>query len=149
MGYVNFNKTKHYTYTELLIQSRQVEKFFSVEDKYIKKGKVELTLNLQPTDVSINYKVKLIAHQNRRNVKIYVINPKINIYENGKKVPHLYPDGSLCLYYPEYNEWKYTDYWVDTLIPWTSLWLFYYEIWKETGEWVGGGIHGKKYIPMK
>ncbi len=149
MGYVNFNKTKHYTYTELLIQSRQVEKFFSVEEKYIKKGKVELILNLQPTDVSINYKVKLIAHQNRRNVKIYVINPKINIYENDKKVPHLYSDGSLCLYYPEYNEWEYTDYWVDTLIPWTSLWLFYYEIWKETGEWVGGGIHGKKYIPMK
>ena len=25
-----------------------------------------------------------------------------------------------------------------------SLWLYYYEIWVETGEWVGGGKHGKK-----
>ena len=149
MSYTNLNRTKHYTYPELLMQSLQVEKLFPVESKSLKKGQVELILNLRPTDVSINYKVKLLAYKNRKIVKIFVIEPKINKYENDKEVPHLYPDGSLCLYYPDYNEWKYTDYWADTLIPWTSLWLFYYEIWKETGTWRGGGIHGKKYIPME
>ena len=69
---------------------------------------------------------------------------KLSVYENGKKVPHLYSNGSLCLYYPEYQEWNYRDSWAETLIPWTSLWLFYYEIWKETGNWLGGGIHGSK-----
>lgn len=74
-------------------------------------------------------------------VDIFVVNPKIELYENNRRVPHMYSDGSLCLYYPKYNEWNYTDSWAETLIPWTSLWLFYYEIWIETGEWLGGGIH--------
>jgi len=29
----------------------------------------------------------------------------------------------------------------DTILPWASLWFFYYEIWLATGEWVGGGEH--------
>lgn len=143
MEYIRFNRTKHYTYPELLTQVREVEKFFIVEKKSIKQGKVELFLNLKPTDISKEYKVKIIARQNSKNVNIFVIDPKVNKYENGKKVPHLYSNGSLCLYYPKYNEWKYTDLWSDTLIPWTSLWLYYYEVWQETGEWIGGGIHGK------
>ena len=28
-----------------------------------------------------------------------------------------------------------------TIIPWTSEWLFHYEIWVTTGTWHGGGIH--------
>ena len=27
----------------------------------------------------------------------------------------------------------------ETIVPWASEWLFYYEIWKGTGEWYGGG----------
>ena len=48
------------------------------------------------------------------------------------------------IYFRNRNLWDYNDDWSDTLIPWTSLWLYYYEIWIETGEWVGGGKHGKK-----
>lgn len=70
-----------------------------------------------------------------------MIEPKIKKYRNGVKVPHLYNDGSLCLFYPKNDEWNYKQLWLETLIPWTSLWLFYYEIWIETGEWLGGGIH--------
>lgn len=92
------------------------------------------------------YTVKLFAKQDTKVVNIFVVNPKITLFENGEKVPHLYSDGSLCLFYPKYNELSYTDLWTEALIPWTSLWLFYYEIWKETGEWLGGGIHGKKNI---
>lgn len=58
-----------------------------------------MILNLRPTDVLINYKVKLLAYKNRKIVKIFVIEPKINKYENDKEAPHLYPDDSLCLYY--------------------------------------------------
>ncbi|MGH8092034.1 MAG: hypothetical protein ACREIF_00990 [Chthoniobacterales bacterium] len=28
----------------------------------------------------------------------------------------------------------------DTIVPWTSRWLYFYEIWLATGEWMGGGI---------
>jgi hypothetical protein len=28
----------------------------------------------------------------------------------------------------------------DTTVPWTALWLYHYEVWHATGEWLGGGI---------
>ena len=28
-----------------------------------------------------------------------------------------------------------------TIVPWCSEWLFYYELWLATGEWLGGGVH--------
>jgi transposase InsO family protein len=28
-----------------------------------------------------------------------------------------------------------------TIVPWTSLWLFYFEDWLSEGEWRGGGEH--------
>jgi hypothetical protein len=27
----------------------------------------------------------------------------------------------------------------ETIIPWTSEWLYFYELWVFTGEWHGGG----------
>jgi hypothetical protein len=27
-----------------------------------------------------------------------------------------------------------------TIVPWLSLWLYYYEVWLATGAWEGGGI---------
>ena len=148
MAYVRFNRTKHYTFSELLKQIREVERFFKLENKIIKRGKVELILKIKPTELSIEYTIKIVARTNYSKVGIFVISPKVERYENDKKVPHLYLDGSLCLYYPRYHEWKYTDLWAETLIPWASLWLFYYEIWQETGEWLGGGIHGDKIISI-
>ncbi|HYM07249.1 MAG TPA: hypothetical protein VE377_25720 [Candidatus Dormibacteraeota bacterium] len=30
-----------------------------------------------------------------------------------------------------------------SIIPWLALWLMFYEMWRATGEWYGGGIsHG-------
>jgi hypothetical protein len=29
----------------------------------------------------------------------------------------------------------------DTVVPWTSEWLFFYEVWHATGLWLGGGTH--------
>jgi hypothetical protein len=28
----------------------------------------------------------------------------------------------------------------DTIVPWTSEWLMYYEIWLATSDWYGGGV---------
>jgi hypothetical protein len=32
----------------------------------------------------------------------------------------------------------------ETIVPWISEWLMYYELWLSTGEWLGGGIHPQK-----
>jgi len=55
-------------------------------------------------------------------------------------VPHTYIGDCLCLYYPDYDEWTSAMYIAETIVPWISLWLMYYEAWLATGEWLGGGI---------
>ena len=45
----------------------------------------------------------------------------------------------ICLYrYQEFTSYKLL---ADTIIPWTIEWLYYYELWLATGEWLGGGDH--------
>ena len=72
--------------------------------------------------------------------------------EKDEKIPHTYERNyidknkqivRLCLYYPKYGEWKNYMYIADTIIPWTIEWLYYYEMWRITGEWLGGGIHNE------
>lgn len=40
--------------------------------------------------------------------------------------------------YSEFNVYKLL---ADTIIPWTVEWLYFYELWLATGEWLGGGEH--------
>lgn len=65
--------------------------------------------------------------------KVFVINPKI---EFNPKI-HMYRDGSLCLHYPKDNSFKTTNMIFDTIIPWTSEWLIFYELYKLKGKWLG------------
>jgi hypothetical protein len=57
------------------------------------------------------------------------------------KAPHRYGDGTLCLYW--YKEWIWRRHLLiaETIIPWTALWLLYYELWMDTGEWLGPSSH--------
>lgn len=146
MKYKKFFTTRHYSLAELVRQAAEIKKHYPKTVWKCKKGSIELKLALKPTTTSVTYTIKVYAKQNSTTVNIFVVEPKVDFLENGKKVPHLYSNGSLCLFYPPNNEFNYKDLWSETLIPWTSLWLFYYEVWKETGEWLGGGIHGKKCI---
>ena len=141
MRYQRFFQKSHYTFLELHKNCREVKRLYSNVKVRFCYGKVELLFKLKPTPESIEYEIKLVARKDSKVVDVFVVNPNIRSYSNKQSIPHMYANGSLCLYYPKYNEWKYTDSWAETLIPWTSLWLFYYEIWVETGEWLGGGIH--------
>ena len=136
---VRFPSNKAYLYTETYL----VTQFNAIKSSYlsvrggVKCGKLIVFINLKPTDNSIDYELKIEAKVGGRQAKIYVTDPVLTEVN----IPHRYADGSLCLYYIGYDELRYGDKWADTLIPWASLWLFYYEIWKDTGIWKGGGIH--------
>lgn len=58
-----------------------------------------------------------------------------------ERIPHVYPGKRLCLYLPRSGEWTHEKYISETIVPWTSLWFYYYEVWDATGEWLGGGEH--------
>ncbi|WP_455538672.1 hypothetical protein [Terrisporobacter sp.] len=94
--------------------------------------------NISPSSISRKYTIKITYIIGKRP-KVEVINPKLKDVK--EKIPHTYMQNELCLYYPKFKEWTKYDYISETIIPWCSLWLYYYEIWKVTGEWLGGGKH--------
>lgn len=145
-NYKRFFRHRHYSFPELLKQGTEIKSKYNEVSFKIKNGCYDGWVYIKPTEESIRYKLRIIARVNSTIVKIFPVEPYIGREVNGKSVPHMYPDGSLCLFYPDYGEWDYSDSWAETLIPWASLWLYYFEIWMQTGEWLGGGIHGKKKI---
>ena len=68
--------------------------------------------------------------------------PDLLELSGGLELPHVYEQKppQLCLYLPSAGEWSPSMLIVDTIIPWSILWLFYFEDWLSTGEW-GGRRH--------
>lgn len=98
---------------------------------------------LQPTPLSKIYRIKILysLHGRYRIPETYVLKPQISDRSEKEAIPHVYPGNQLCLYHPSYGEWSQQKYIAKTIVPWASLWLLYYERWKITGEWTGGGEH--------
>lgn len=96
---------------------------------------------LQPSKLSEEYTVR-IAHKLTSKPEVRVLKPQLQDRSDGARVPHVYPGRYLCLYYPGLGEWGPDKLIADTIVPWTALWLYHYEVWHATGkDWLGGGIH--------
>lgn len=76
--------------------------------------------------------------------RVVVLTPRLEPRDG--RLPHVYhdpadpPASTLCLYLPG-DEWAPGDPLTETILPWASLWLYYYEFWRETDVWIGGGMH--------
>lgn len=90
---------------------------------------------ITPTALSRTYTVS-IDYSPPRYPTIRVLAPTLHDRPR-ESIPHLFSDGSLCLHLDD--EWSSTMLLVRTIVPWTSEWLFNYEIWLATGTWNGGG----------
>jgi len=97
---------------------------------------------IQPTPRSEKYTIEIKFHF-LKPIQVRVINPILVANESGEKIPHMYSQDTLCLYMPKYAEFTRKNYISGTIIPWTYLWLYYYELWHTTGEWLGGGEHSE------
>ncbi len=92
--------------------------------------------------MSQEYQVK-IHYELGAPPKVWVLSPPLERRPDGEPIPHVYEGPRPCLYLPGSGEWRPDRYIADTIVPWTSLWLYYYEVWHATGEWLGGGVHPK------
>jgi hypothetical protein len=95
-------------------------------------GGVDWSGALQPTPDSPHYSLRVI-HEPNRVPRVRIATPKIR-----QDAPHRYDeDRSLCLFWP--REWRWTprESLADTIIPWAAFWLYYYELWCTTYEWLG------------
>ena len=112
----------------------------SIGKSTIEDGVLTTHFNLQPTNISRTYRVK-ITYKLSEFPMVIVIEPNLIDLANGKKLPHVYQNPlRLCLFTPKLMEWNATMKISKTTIPWTYLWLYYFEYWLESGEWKGGGI---------
>ena len=97
---------------------------------------------LQPTPLSREYDVR-IEFSRGQSPEVYIDKPDLVALADGRTVPHVYEQSPtrLCLYLPGSGEWHDRLLVGQTVIPWASLWLFYFEDWLVSGEWRGGGQH--------
>ncbi len=90
---------------------------------------------LQPREISPVYAVKIsyrFDNQFSKAPRVWALSSEIH-----PKAKHRYRDHSLCLYYPDDQSWTPYKFISQTTVPWTSLWLLFYEIWLDTDHWYG------------
>jgi len=86
---------------------------------------------LQPTPDSPAYPLRIV-HNPTDPPKVWVPG-----YHFDPACRHLYRDKSLCLYWPKQWWWTVGASMVNTIVPWSAFWLYYYELWEATGRWWG------------
>ncbi|MEZ4927906.1 MAG: hypothetical protein R3A50_16605 [Saprospiraceae bacterium] len=94
-------------------------------------------IKLRPKVMSREYWVRIIYKVGQRPL-VYVKFPKLS-YRRINPLPHFNSDNTLCLYHGP-KEWDGTMLLAETIVPWSSEWLFHYEIWEGIEDWCGGGV---------
>lgn len=106
---------------------------------------------LQPLPFSREYRV-VIRYTLSHPPVCVVRDPDLSTLAQGRKIPHIYQNQTgirgtqLCLYLPvvtqknKVSEWQPTMFLANTILPWASMWLMYFEFWLSSGEWNGGGV---------
>ena len=104
----------------------------------MEKNTVIWTGSLQPTSLSKGYTVEIAYSLDMQQPEVIVLNPSLQ--KEGRKNP-------ACLSVTSYafssqkERMDEANVHFETIVPWASLWLYYYEVWHATGEWLGGGEH--------
>lgn len=114
----------------------------------VQRANLTWQFDAQPTPVSRTYRMRL-EYALRSAPQIFVVAPNLQALAEDRHIPHLYDQGRgrLCLYLPRTGEWHDRRLLADTLVPWSVLWLFYFEEWLISDEWKGGGVHVRKPNP--
>jgi len=103
---------------------------------FLSRNRAVWTGTLCPGPISEPYAVE-ISYLPPKRPKVWVVEPHPVPLAQDARIPHTFPDGSVCLHLHE--EWDARRFIADTIVPWLSLWLLHYEGWRVTGEWLGGG----------
>lgn len=106
---------------------------------------------LQPTPFSREYRV-VIKYTLSHSPVCIVKGLDLSALAEGRKIPHTYLNKTgikgtqLCLFLPvikqknKLSEWQPTMFLADTILPWASIWLLYFEFWLHNGVWDGCGV---------
>lgn len=132
------------------IQLLNLKSKYECLDSKLGIGKLIWKQRVRPSELSRTYDITV--KYNGKIPEVYLYNQGIMTKED-EYIPHCFRRHyknkedeyvKLCLYYPRYNEWSNDMFLSETVIPWTIDWLYYYELWRITGKWLGGGIEHEK-----
>ena len=113
---------------------RLKRRFPDAQAPVVKAQRLVWSVTLQPTPMSVRYTVQ-IRYQHERRPRVTVLTQALESRPD-EPLPHVYPGSELCLYYDD--EFVGTENLIaDTIVPWTSEWLYFYENWMTTGVWLG------------
>jgi len=108
---------------------------------YLKNRTLTWRFSMQPTPLSRSYLIR-IDYREGNTPNVFVEDPEIEMLAGGRRLPHVYQDPlRLCLYKPGSGQWGASKRIDQTLVPWTAIWLFYFEEWLVSGVWKGEGDH--------
>ncbi|MEP9415833.1 hypothetical protein ABLE92_16020 [Gordonia sp. VNQ95] len=84
--------------------------------------------------MSVDYTVR-ITYKHRQRPQVKVLTPQLKSRPR-EPLPHVYRGNELCLYYGD--EFVGSEHFIaDTIVPWATEWLYFYEHWMSTGAWLG------------
>ena len=108
----------------------------------LRAGRFTYRYSATPSPLGRDYDIKIEFRQAGRP-KIFVDGPDLHVLARDRRIPHLYQQKPprLCLYLPRTYEWQSWMRLDQTVVPWTTLWLFYFEEWLASDDWKGGGRH--------
>ncbi len=102
---------------------------------------VEFVGTLRVSEKFPEYKVSILYRSGRTPI-VKVLDP--NLVE---KPPHFYQNTqSLCLYHPHNYRWVSGKVIAKDIVPWTSAWIYFYEVWLKTKVWYGPEVPHASYI---
>lgn len=120
-------------YRELVFQKMRIQKNFPCFKCTLQNDTLKCHGLITPDETRETYKISILKKY-YDPPKVFIKSPIIE--EPNSKI-HRYNDKSLCLYDWRDKPWK-KHYLIDEkLIPWISEWIIFYELYKETGEWLG------------
>jgi hypothetical protein len=103
--------------------------------------------SVQPTAISLSYTIR-VDYSLGELPKVSLLSPNAQQLADevlpGRTLPHVYSHDHpirLCVYHPSKREWKEGMPLATTVVPWTIMWLSYFEDWVITDVWSGGGEH--------
>ena len=108
----------------------------------LKRGRLIWDFDARPAPLSRCYRMR-ICYRLAKPPEVFVRSPHLPTLAGDRELPHVYHQDPprLCLYLPSNGEWSTTMRISDTIVPWSVLWLYYFEDWLATDEWLGGGVH--------
>jgi hypothetical protein len=100
------------------------------------RNQLRCTGVLQPSATGDAYTV-LLEYDVPARPRVHVLEPELRLPKGKTKLPHVFPGNELCLHLS--TDWRPDQKICEFIMPWISVWLYFYEVWLVTGEWLGGG----------